>query len=835
MGTAGEAECALEMEAMRKEDSSWHPCGVSFCSAEGGLLIEFGSQDLEDMLLYDEEALTCLRFRSTPLLGDDCTHIKEGERVLATHKSQFKSNFYDAKVEKVVSVRHSKRVHCRCTFTIKWLHQDLEGETLTVPSSSIMKLATKSINVHPAVAVFLKSVKQMRSSCASPSPTVLEETDGEMDLNYLLEKQIEEISSSANASKEGISEDILLGVNVDNKEHRQWNTVTVSKVSISRAQVPHDWNRLNRSIQKSREMQIELQVEGQPPAALSIPEELPENRSHLSPLAARAALASLMSTNHGRITMDGTKMFISSVFSNMPTKDKVPSEISDASIPVISDADEMVIPLISTESKPQLVDLSSGIITKGNKKGNRVSKITNSEVTLKCLTRERNVSQPNKAARITRSAVREGTAIQNDNVQTQTCSEDMKLRDTTNKRRLTHSAINEERENLVMEVKQALEAKKSSRNTESDSLERSLSVPSNVSKKSSDVSTEKKAVSSPVTNNRRLTRSAVNEERKNLVMEVKQALEAKKSSRITESDSPEGSLSVPGSNVSKKSSGVSTEKKTISSPVTNNRTLTRSAVNEERENLVMEAKQALEAKKSSRITGSNSPEGSLSVPGSNVSKKSSGVSTEKKAISSPVTNNRRLARSAVSEERENLIMEAKQSSRITGSNSTEGSFSVPGNYVSKKSSSASTEKKAISSLVTNIKRLTRSTVNEERENLVIEVKQALEAKKSSCITESDTLEGSFFVPWSTVSKKTSTLSREKKAISSPVDAEISIPIEERNKKQMPCAVKTTQQSEGKVSGSSQDRKRKSTFSKKQEQRFSPRLKFLPRTRSQNKS
>ncbi|KAE8099421.1 hypothetical protein FH972_017405 [Carpinus fangiana] len=752
MGTAGEAECALEMEAMRKEDSSWHPCRVSFCSAEDGLLIQFGSQDLEDMLLHDEEALTRLRFRSTPLQGDDCTHIEEGERVLTTTKSQFKSYFYDAKVEKVVRVRHSKRVHCRCTFTIKWLHQDLEGETLTVPSSSIMKLATKRINVHPAVAVFLESVKQMRSSCASPSPAVLEETDGEMDLNYLLEKQIEDISSSANASKEGISEDILLGVNVDNKEHRQWNTVTVSKVSISHAQVPHDWN---GSIQKSREMQIELKVEGQPPAALSNPEELPENRSHLSPLAARAALASLMSTNHGRVTMDGTKMFISSVFSNMSTKDKVPSEVSDASIP-----------LISTESKPQLVDLSSGIITKGNKKGNRVSKLTNSEVTLKCLTRERNVSQPNKAARITRSAVREGTAIQNDNVQTKTCSEHMKLRDTTDKRRLTDSAVNEERKNLVMEVKQALEAKKLSRITESDSLERSLSVPgSNVSKKVSDVSTEKKAISSLVTNNRRLTRSAV-EERENLVVEVKQALEAKKSSRITESDSPEGSLSVPGSNVSKKSSGVSTEKKTISSPVTNNRRLTRSVVNEERENLIMEAK------KSSNFTVSNSPEGSFSVPGSYVSKNSSGVSTEKKAISSPVT---------------------------------------------------------------NIKRLTRSTVNEERENLVVEVKQALEAKKSSHITESDSPEGSFSVPVSNVSKKSNGVSTEKKTISSPIDAEISIPIEERNKKQMPCAVKTTQQSEGKVSGSNQGQKRKSTFSKKQEQRFSPRLKFLPRTRSQNKS
>lgn len=133
----------------------------------------------------------------------------------------------------VVRVRHSKRVHCRCTFTIKWLHQDLEGETLTVPSSSIMKLATKSINVHPVVAVFLKSVKQMHSSCSSPSPTVLEETNSEMDLNYFLEKQIEEINSSANASKEGISEDILLGVNGRNATHYFINFIYSSVLQFS--------------------------------------------------------------------------------------------------------------------------------------------------------------------------------------------------------------------------------------------------------------------------------------------------------------------------------------------------------------------------------------------------------------------------------------------------------------------------------------------------------------------------------------------------------------------------------------------------------------------------
>ncbi|GMY14569.1 hypothetical protein FCV25MIE_09808 [Fagus crenata] len=498
MGFNSEADCALELEAMSKDDSSWHPCRVSFSSAEDGLIIEFESPELEDMLLQDEEDLTCLRFRSTPLQGDDCMLIEEGEHVLATHKPQSKRHFYDAKVEKVVRVRHSKKVYCRCTFTFKWLHQDLEGETFTVPSSSIMKLATKCINVHPVVAVFLKSVKQIHSSCASLFPTVLEETDGELDINKLLEKQIEDISNSANASKEGMSEDILLGVKVDNKGHIQHNAVAVYEVSISHAQALHDQNQLNRSTQNSSKLQVEMQVEDQPLAA-PIQEELPENRSHLSPLAARAALASLMSTNHNCIALDGIKMFNSSGFNDMPMKDKVSSEISDAFIPVISASDKMIDSFLSTESKSQLVDSSSGVITKVNKSGKKASELTNSGVTLKCSMRETNVIQPTKSARITRSAVQKGTGIQNDDVQIETCSEDWKLIATTNKRRLTRSAVNEEKKSLIMEVKQVFEEKNLSHITESDSPEGSLSVPeSNVSKKSRGLSTKKKTNSSPL-------------------------------------------------------------------------------------------------------------------------------------------------------------------------------------------------------------------------------------------------------------------------------------------------------------------------------------------------
>ena len=92
---------------------------------------------------------------------------------------------------------------------IKWLDHDLEGQTLTVPSSSIMKLANKSISAHPIVHIFLKPEKDTGLSYSSPLLTILEGTDAEMDLNKLLEKQIEQISNLADASEKDFPDDIL--------------------------------------------------------------------------------------------------------------------------------------------------------------------------------------------------------------------------------------------------------------------------------------------------------------------------------------------------------------------------------------------------------------------------------------------------------------------------------------------------------------------------------------------------------------------------------------------------------------------------------------------------
>lgn len=92
---------------------------------------------------------------------------------------------------------------------IKWLDNDLEGQTLTVPSSSVMKLATKSISDHPIIHTLLKPEKDADLSYSSPFLTILNDSDAEMDLNKLLQKQIEQISNLADAPEKDFLDDFL--------------------------------------------------------------------------------------------------------------------------------------------------------------------------------------------------------------------------------------------------------------------------------------------------------------------------------------------------------------------------------------------------------------------------------------------------------------------------------------------------------------------------------------------------------------------------------------------------------------------------------------------------
>ncbi|KAM1352951.1 hypothetical protein ACFX2H_032490 [Malus domestica] len=433
MEATSEAGNGDELEAMCMEDSSWHPCQVSLSSTGDSLIIEFGRQELEDMVLNKDEALSCLRFRSTPLEGNDCAHI-EGEKVLAMNKSQFKSHLYDAKVEKVLRVRHSQRVYCRCTFIIEWLHQELKGQTVTVPSSSIMKLASKSIIVHPTVAAFLKSVKQMGPNSASPFPVMHEEFGFELDLNKLLEKQIEEINISTNGFTKEITENILEGVKADNKGHILLNPVAASEICISHAQVSHDQDKSKSTAQSSIEYEVNIEDEGLQAPRSSMQEEHSEYKSRLSPLGARAALALLVSSSHKHIAIGGTELFKSCDSDNMSIKD-----------------------------------------TNAHKNENKTSDAT-------------------KAS----SVVQRGFEIQNSDTHLRNSAEEIKPRALTCARRLTRSAIQQEKDKLTVTVEQGLDESKSAHAAGSFSSVGNLTVhESNVLKQINDVSKKKKVVSSP--------------------------------------------------------------------------------------------------------------------------------------------------------------------------------------------------------------------------------------------------------------------------------------------------------------------------------------------------
>lgn len=105
-------------------------------------------------------------------------------------------------------VKHSNRVFCRCTFEIKWLNPELNGETVTIPSKSIMKLSREEIDSHPIFAAFLNALTPTDGRETSSPLLFLEETDYDADLQGVLEEQIEQISKFADESIES-SADLL--------------------------------------------------------------------------------------------------------------------------------------------------------------------------------------------------------------------------------------------------------------------------------------------------------------------------------------------------------------------------------------------------------------------------------------------------------------------------------------------------------------------------------------------------------------------------------------------------------------------------------------------------
>ncbi|OMO97172.1 hypothetical protein COLO4_14830 [Corchorus olitorius] len=344
-----EADNSMELEAKRKDDSSWHPCRVSLSSSGDSLVVNFGSQEMEDMVLKKEEVLMHLRFRSMPLQFDDCCHIEEGERVLANYNSKSKNLFHDAEVE-----------------------------------------------------------------------------------------------------KKDFPEDIL------------WR---------NRANPDHH-NHLKRTTPSERKLRVDIEAEDLSGHTASMQEEFMQNRSHLSPLASRAALASSLLAAKRCLDMD----FSSCMNSNMLVKGKHSPGTLAFSDPLVLEASHATSPLISIQ-KDASCKPSLSVPNKDWPNGNKTSGIINCNAEERPFAPENvtkgvaNSSAESKTAglsisrakkssananlhstapiRLTRSSAQKGAIISNDGIQVEIRDDDMKRRVPGKKNRLSQPAVCQGNENLA--------------------------------------------------------------------------------------------------------------------------------------------------------------------------------------------------------------------------------------------------------------------------------------------------------------------------------------------------------------------------------------------------
>ncbi|KAL8039403.1 hypothetical protein ABFX02_10G034900 [Erythranthe guttata] len=429
----------VQLEAMRKDSFSWHPCKVSLCSRGLGLILQFGDNYMEEIITDQQEVMARIRVRSTPLQGDDCSSLRQGDRVLATRSSHAKSVFCDALVEEAMRVRHSKRIHCRCTFKIKWLHQE---ETLTVPAGAIMKLSTESINLHPTISTYFSMLESSNDLDKSPYSIAADITNLEMDINVLLEKQIEEIRNSTNVSQK-ISKDFVLGLEVDlGGQSHGWEIDASLKEPCVTIPFP---NNIKAYTGSGTEHTAKTTTE--------IPqEEFNGSRSLLSPLAARAALASLRSNFPQSVEL--------SLQSNVEKADDFSLEISAAlggKSPNFKDIAKTLFPTSTTPPEPQFPKVSSL---------EKKSKIS-----------EKKIIQPSQT-RFTRSQIQRSNEMC-ESTRKRTFAEDAEKHNPS--KRLTRSASvsREETEKNNMQPKQKISKTKFSESKELDLLKGDVSGESN--------------------------------------------------------------------------------------------------------------------------------------------------------------------------------------------------------------------------------------------------------------------------------------------------------------------------------------------------------------------
>ncbi|KAK9169919.1 hypothetical protein Syun_002059 [Stephania yunnanensis] len=508
----------VELEFMRLDDSSWHPCRVSLSpdtSTGFGLIVEFGSHDSQRHVIHTkEEALARLRVRSIALRGGDCLDIKEGKHVLACQKTPLRSVLFDAVVEQVkmrpmcltigmeflsaamaipmhglcivwvARVRHSKRSLCRCTFVVKWLQSDLHGGTETLPSNSILKLVVKSIDSHPTVHKFFTTVESLGSLGESPFPSFLEDTFCVSDLSSMVEKQVEEIHKLADASRSGSSEEILLVLKKDEAEF----TGQARKVSFSgewTSQVQNNSKRTTRSASKTKQKTKDIS----PPPI----EPEPDNRQHLSPLGARAALASLMS----KLSQEA-EFSISHLESKDFSNKSLGIHGEHASVVSIDVVDKLFrsgasfkedVAMIHTNySQKKVSSVSKNKVQKPESSECIGSDPANVKTSLACFVSDGKENGPLRSTRVTRSSVQKALETSNGKSEARSSAEEMKSSVPVRGTRLTRSMIKNEVQILSVENKQGLEGKPA-QSALSDSIDGVLDTPpSNATKRKKSVS-----------------------------------------------------------------------------------------------------------------------------------------------------------------------------------------------------------------------------------------------------------------------------------------------------------------------------------------------------------
>ncbi|XP_071720689.1 uncharacterized protein [Rutidosis leptorrhynchoides] len=362
------AEAELELEAMKMDDCSWHPCQVYFSPNGASLVIQYESDGSQDILVSEKEARMRIRARSLPLQENGCTQIKPGEHVAVNQNSESDTVLFDAEVEKVLKVRHSKRMDCRCSFMIRWLHQDLNGGSLTVPSTSIMRLADKSIDKHPTISAFIDA----NASLTSMSPELNVVDDFDLNLQNLLEKQIEGIKNSVHCSKKRIRDEINgLEANV----HEQENETEISLTNV-------------------KEQEIKFSA-GSP----------------LNPLAARAALASLMSKPQSIEISTGIDN-ISTTKKQFLKTEPVPKPVRNAkkSLFVTNDSSDVVEVSKAVEMTPEITPWSTRAKSKTVNR-NIPSTVNNRRVTRSVLNQEESAGDELCTERRNKTRNKEGKSL----------------------------------------------------------------------------------------------------------------------------------------------------------------------------------------------------------------------------------------------------------------------------------------------------------------------------------------------------------------------------------------------------------------------------------------